>query len=104
MTKHDAVEANSDGLVGPFHIYGGGQRVTSPPKLMREQRQTPAALISNDRLVALIAWVKRHYRDRLGPNDLGDPHLIDEARAALDELTGILELGSDFYDFQRAGA
>ncbi len=50
----------------------------------------------------LEGWVRRHYRDRLSPDDLGDPALLDESRTALDELTGILELGS-IYDFQRAG-
>jgi succinylarginine dihydrolase len=48
----------------------------------------------------LVAWGVRHYRDRLRPRDLADPMLLDETRAALDELTQILGLGS-FYDFQR---
>jgi succinylarginine dihydrolase len=47
----------------------------------------------------LEAWVKRHYRDRLGRDDLADPALLDETRTALDELTGLLRLGS-VYDFQ----
>jgi succinylarginine dihydrolase len=55
--------------------------------------------------VALLAhledWVRRHYRDRLESADLGDPALLAESRAALDELTQILALGS-IYDFQRA--
>jgi len=49
----------------------------------------------------LVAWVGRHYRDRLLPGDLRDPQLARESFAALDELTQILELGS-VYDFQRA--
>ena len=48
----------------------------------------------------LVAWVERHYRDRLVPADLGDPQLTRESFRALDELTGILQLGS-IYDFQR---
>ncbi len=40
----------------------------------------------------LDAWIRRHYRDRLAPEDLGDPALLDESRRALDELTGILRL------------
>jgi succinylarginine dihydrolase len=48
----------------------------------------------------LVAWVGRHYRDRLLPADLADPALAREGMAALDELTGILRLGSVF-DFQR---
>jgi len=48
----------------------------------------------------LVAWVTRHYRDRLLPRDLQDPSLAREVFAALDELTRILGLGS-VYDFQR---
>src|SRR5207302_1578323 len=50
----------------------------------------------------LIAWVERHYRDRLAPTDLADPALLDEGRRALDELTGLLRLGS-IYPFQYQG-
>ncbi|MET0591422.1 MAG: N-succinylarginine dihydrolase, partial [Polyangiaceae bacterium] len=49
----------------------------------------------------LVGWVKRHYRDRLLPGDLRDPKLARESFTALDELTGILQLGS-IYDFQKA--
>lgn len=49
----------------------------------------------------LNVWAERHYRDRLAPADLADPTLLDESRAALDELTGILGLGSNFYPFQQ---
>lgn len=47
----------------------------------------------------LITWVEAHYRDELSQEDLGDPMLLEEVRKALDELTGILGLGS-IYDFQ----
>ncbi|HWU15518.1 MAG TPA: N-succinylarginine dihydrolase, partial [Caulobacter sp.] len=50
----------------------------------------------------LNAWAERRYRDRLAPADLADPSLIVESREALDELTAILDLGGDFYPFQRA--
>jgi succinylarginine dihydrolase len=49
---------------------------------------------------ALTEWVKRHYRDRLTPDDLADPALLDEGRRALDELSRLLRLG-DVYPFQR---
>jgi succinylarginine dihydrolase len=49
----------------------------------------------------LVAWVGRHYRDRLVPKDLLDPSLARESFTALDELTRILQLGS-LYDFQRS--
>ena len=48
---------------------------------------------------ALAAWVQRHYRDRLTPGDLADPALLDEGRQALDELSGLLRIGS-VYPFQ----
>ncbi len=47
----------------------------------------------------LDAWIRRHYRDRLAPEDLGDPALIDESRRALDELTRLLRLPA-IYPFQ----
>lgn len=49
----------------------------------------------------LADWVERRYRDSLAPADLADPLLLTESREALDELTQILELGGDFYPFQR---
>jgi len=49
---------------------------------------------------ALDAWIRRHYRDRLSPADLGDPHLLVESRRALDELTQLLRLPA-VYAFQR---
>ncbi|WP_323751715.1 N-succinylarginine dihydrolase [Marinobacter sp.] len=48
----------------------------------------------------LTNWVETHYRDRLVQQDLADPALLNEVRQALDELTGILQLGP-IYDFQR---
>lgn len=47
----------------------------------------------------LVTWVQGHYREELSPKDLADPLLLQESRHALDELTGILGLGS-IYDFQ----
>lgn len=49
----------------------------------------------------LTAWVTRHYRETLSPEDLGDPALMRESFEALDELTRIMDLGGDFYPFQR---
>ncbi|MGO8881610.1 MAG: N-succinylarginine dihydrolase [Desulfomonilaceae bacterium] len=48
----------------------------------------------------LVDWGKRHYRDRLRLEDLGDPQLLYESRNALDSLTQVLGLGS-IYDFQQ---
>ncbi|MCZ0925934.1 N-succinylarginine dihydrolase [Halomonas janggokensis] len=47
----------------------------------------------------LTAWVNRHYRDRLAPDDLADPQLAEESLVALDELTQLLKIGP-VYPFQ----
>jgi succinylarginine dihydrolase len=52
------------------------------------------------KVAALEAVVKRRYRDRLAPADLADPNLLDESRAALDEIGQVLKLGP-VHDFQR---
>ncbi|MBI3439973.1 MAG: N-succinylarginine dihydrolase [Proteobacteria bacterium] len=49
----------------------------------------------------LSAWINMHYREELAPEDIRDPNLVGETRTALDALTQILPLGSDFYPFQR---
>lgn len=38
----------------------------------------------------LVAWVERHYRPRLEPDDLRDPHLMDETFRASETLADIL--------------
>jgi succinylarginine dihydrolase len=56
----------------------------------------------DDALAAkLEAWINSHYREELAPDDVGDPSLVSETQAALDDLTRILPLGSDFYPYQR---
>lgn len=60
----------------------------------------PACLATPEKLFELEAWVRRNYRDELVPDDLADPQFLRETRKALDELTGILSLGS-VYEFQR---
>ena len=61
----------------------------------------PAMRLTDDLHARLGTWAEHHYRDRLTPADLADPALIDESRAALDDLTGLLGLGTGFYPFQR---
>jgi succinylarginine dihydrolase len=60
----------------------------------------PGCLLNEAKIDALEDWVKRRYRDRLSPDDLGDPQLLREVREALDELAGLLGLGA-LYEFQR---
>jgi succinylarginine dihydrolase len=67
-----------------------------------EQRLLPDRIFFDAaRHATLTAWVERHYRDRLSIDELRDPALLDDSRRALDELTGLLGLGSSVYDFQR---
>ena len=61
----------------------------------------PAMRMTDALFARLSAWGERWYRDRLTASDLSDPALLTETRGALDDLTGILDLGGDFYPFQR---
>lgn len=82
---------------------GGGPACLRLRVAVSEKERTAIhapALLDEDGISALEAWVRRHYRDRMSADDLGDPHLLDEVRTSLDDLTGILGLGS-IYDFQR---
>ncbi|WP_372965721.1 N-succinylarginine dihydrolase [Marinobacter sp.] len=66
-----------------------------------EERQAinQGVILTPDLYQRLTGWVETHYRDELRQQDLADPKLLDEVRQALDELTGILNLGP-IYDFQ----
>jgi succinylarginine dihydrolase len=67
-----------------------------------ELAATNPAMRLTDALHGRLAdWAGRWYRDELQPADLADPDLLSESRGALDELTTILKLGTDFYPFQR---
>jgi succinylarginine dihydrolase len=66
-----------------------------------EMSSTHQAVYFSDRLYdELLHWGSLHYRDRLHPDDLADPALVEEGRTALDELSRILSLGS-LYEFQK---
>ncbi len=66
----------------------------------RERAALTGRVLLTDTLYdELVAWVERHYRDRLAPDDLADPQLVDETLTALDELTRILQVGP-VYPFQ----
>jgi succinylarginine dihydrolase len=67
-----------------------------------EYAALPAGVrITADTHATLVAWVKKHYRDRLTAADLADPRFLEETRRALDELTLLLGLGP-IYPFQLA--
>ncbi|MEQ1819404.1 MAG: N-succinylarginine dihydrolase [Terricaulis sp.] len=83
---------------------GGGPACLRLRIVMTPQERAAAAqgFFLDDALAAkLEAWITTHHREELAPDDLGDPALVGETQTALDELTRILPLGSDFYPFQR---
>ena len=71
--------------------------------LTEAEREAVSAnvIMTPELFAALNTWGQTHYRERLMPSDLADPQLLVESRQALDALTGLLDLGSDFYPFQR---
>jgi succinylarginine dihydrolase len=87
-----------------MHNGGGPACLRQRIRLTDEERgAVKARVLFDDKLHQELAqWVKKHYRDRLTADDLNDVALCREGMAALDELTGILGLGS-VYDFQREG-
>ena len=60
-----------------------------------------SCLLTDDIYASLCGWAEQHYREALSVDDLADPALMQESRQALDALTGLLNLGPDFYPFQR---
>lgn len=72
------------------------------PLTAAERGALGARVMLDEALAAdLEAWIGRHYRDRLAPEDLADPSLLDQSRRALDELTALLRLPA-VYPFQDA--
>ncbi len=87
-----------------MHNGGGPACLRLAVELTSAERASIEARVFLDDALAgeLDAWIRRCYRDRLAPDDLGDPALLEESRRALDELTAILKLPS-IYSFQRDG-
>lgn len=82
---------------------GGGPACLRLRVAMNEVERAAAnqnCFMSDALFASLNSWVDKHYRDQITDDDLLDPQLITESRAALDELTQILNLGS-VYTFQR---
>ena len=79
------------------HVCGCGLFLTDAERKAANQKM----LLNTGLYDELCMWVNAHYREDLAPNDLGDPSLMRESYAALDALTNIMNLGSDFYPFQR---
>ncbi len=82
---------------------GGGPACLRLRVVLTEQERAavaPGVWLNEDKYERLCAWVERHYREELAPDDLADPALLMESNAALDELTGLLGLGA-IYPFQQ---
>jgi len=82
---------------------GGGPACLRLRVVLNEEelaQVNPAFVFSEELFSTLNNWVDKHYRDSLSSADLADPSLLIESRAALDELTQIMGLGS-FYEFQQ---
>ena len=82
---------------------GGGPACLRLRVVLNEQERTqvnPSFVFTDELFLTLNTWVDKHYRDELCSADLADPTLLCESRAALDELTQIMKLGS-FYEFQQ---
>ncbi|MEZ4300709.1 MAG: N-succinylarginine dihydrolase [Polyangiaceae bacterium] len=81
---------------------GGPACVRLRVALTEEERAAvhPACFFDEAIDAKLTTWIERRYRERLAPEDLADPKLLDESRTALDELTQILGLGA-LYEFQQ---
>lgn len=60
----------------------------------------PKTLLNEELYSELVQWINKHYRDEIAPKDLANPHLAEEIKMALDELTQIMNLGN-IYDFQK---
>jgi len=113
--EHAATSALLDRLVGNSAIAevltfdlrqsmrngGGPACLRLRVELTAQERSAIDANVFLDAKLAttLEAWIRRHYRDRVAPQDLADPSLLDESRRALDELTQLLRL-PPVYRFQ----
>ena len=77
---------------------GGGPACLRLRVVLTEAQQTHIhqGVILNDQLHdQLVAWVNKHYREELKPDDLRDPKLLDETRTAIAALATILDLPPD---------
>jgi len=81
---------------------GGGPACLRLRVTLTEQEWTqtnPGNRFSAALYERLGEWITRHYREALSPEDLTDPALMDESFKALYELSDIMDLGENFYDF-----
>lgn len=82
---------------------GGGPaclRLRVPLTADERSSVTKGCILDEAQIGRLESWVRKYYREELRPADLADPNLLTESRAALDELTRVLGIGS-VYEFQQ---
>lgn len=74
---------------------GGGPACLRLRVVMTEAEQAAChqgVLLTEERIDALQAVIRRTYRDRLAPEDLADPAFADECRLAREALLNVLDL------------
>ncbi|MEX0886801.1 MAG: N-succinylarginine dihydrolase [Phycisphaeraceae bacterium] len=107
----ERLEARGDNPIAQVHFVrvrqsmenGGGPACLRLRVVLTDEQRAAAhqgVMLTDELDGKLRAWVERHYREHLSPDDLADPRLLEESRQALDELTTLLDLPG-LYDFQR---
>ena len=85
-------------------MHNGGGPACLRLRVMLDDRELaamhPGVIFTDTLYASLHSWIERHYREQLSADDLADPKLAEESRAALHELTDLLGLGY-IYSFQR---
>lgn len=84
-------------------LNGGGPACLRLRVVLNEKERralSERVFITHRTYTTLENWIRKHYRENLSLHDLRDPRLPEEIRAALDELTTILSLGT-IYPFQQ---
>lgn len=95
---------SGNGPIGRVHFVdvrqsmrnGGGPACLRLRVVMTETERAAChqgVLLTDDRIDALQAVVRKTYRDRLAPEDLADPAFADECRIAREAVLNVLELG-----------
>ena len=82
---------------------GGGPACLRLRVVMSEQEAlgvNQGSIMNDELFEKLNAWVDKHYRDEVSPDDLADVEFLHANRRALDELTQILDIGP-VYPFQQ---
>jgi succinylarginine dihydrolase len=75
---------------------GGGPACLRLRVVLSEQEAAAADqqfILDDAKISALETLVKAHYRDRILPEDLADPALMDESFAVMQALTDLLGMG-----------